>query len=81
MSRDALIAIGVCLIIAGVVMRGMVRSNQREQARRKQHRLHTGETEPELDAFDRHLEKYLPRYAAVFITAGALAMVASFWGR
>ncbi len=78
MSRDALIAIGVCLVVAGAVMRGLVRANLREQARRKQHRLHTGEAEPALDPFDRHLEKFLPRYAAAAITVGAALVVAGF---
>lgn len=74
MNRDMFVAIGACLVVTGFVMRGLARSSRRDQALRKQHDLHAaGSDDPnQPDVIDRHLEKWLPRYATVFITAGFL---------
>ncbi|MFZ5496717.1 MAG: hypothetical protein ACOZE5_15460 [Verrucomicrobiota bacterium] len=81
MNRGTLIALGACLVIVGVVLRGLARSNRRDQAFRKQHDLAAAEPDAgnQPDAFDRHLEKWLPRYAAFCIAAGFLAMLAALW--
>jgi hypothetical protein len=81
-SRDTLLAVGVCLIFFGVVMRGLVRSNRRSMALRKQHELHLRKRGEESRAENvaeetEHLEKYLPRYAAGCIITGLLLIVAA----
>lgn len=74
MSRDLLVGVGACLVVIGVVMRGLARSSRRDQARRKQHDLAAADADlaPAPDAFDRHLEKWLPRYGAACVAAGTL---------
>jgi hypothetical protein len=80
MSRDLLVGVGACLVVIGVVMRGLARSNRRDQAHRKQHDLAAADTDlaPAPDAIDRHLEKWLPRYGAVCIAGGAFVIVLGF---
>lgn len=72
MSRDALVAIGGCLVFLGFVLRGLARGHGRTAALRKQHDLAASEPDPENqpDAFDRHFEKWLPTYGALFIVGG-----------
>lgn len=76
MSRDLLLGVGACLVVVGVVMRGLARGSRREQARRKQHDLAAAETElaPAPDAIDRHLEKWLPRYGTACVILGVMLM-------
>jgi hypothetical protein len=81
-SRDTLLAAGVCLIFFGIVMRGLVRSNSRAMALRKQHELHLRKRGEESRAGNvaketEHLEKYLPRYAAGCISIGLILIVAA----
>jgi hypothetical protein len=80
MSRDLLIGIGACLVVVGFVMRGLARGSRREQARRRQHDLAAAEAElaPAPDAFDRHLEKWLPRYATASLAVGTLLIGGAF---
>lgn len=81
MNRDALLAVGVSLVVAGIILRGVARSNRRDQALRKQHHLDDRTASDETDRADRHLEKYLPRYAAGCITIGLTLVIASFFHR
>jgi hypothetical protein len=82
-GRAVLLPAGVCLMIAGVVMRGLARSAQREQSFRKQGDLLASSSEaPESrqpDAIDRHLEKYLPRYASATLWLGVILTIAAFF--
>ena len=38
LNRDALLGLGVCLVMLGLVMRGFARNFRRDSARRKEHR-------------------------------------------
>jgi hypothetical protein len=77
LRRDTLQALGVCLVIIGLVLRGFARSSRRDQAYRKQHRLDNPANDPGQDRTDLHLEKHLPRYAAGCLIAGfALVVIA-----
>jgi len=82
-SRAVLLPAGICLMIVGVVMRGIARSAQRDRAFRKQGDLlddaSADPLRPQPDAIDRHLEKYLPRYATATIWLGVLLAVVSFF--
>lgn len=82
--RAFLLPAGVCLIIAGIVMRGIARSALRDQTFRKQHDLLDGPpgdpaASGQPDAFDRHLEKYLPRYATTAIALGVILTITGFF--
>jgi len=79
MSRDSLLAVGVCLVVIGVILRGIARSNRRDQALRKQHRLDNPSAPDESNRTDLHLEKNLPRYAAGCIIVGLSLVVAAFF--
>lgn len=79
MTRDTLLAVGVCLVMVGIVLRGVARSNRRSQALRKQHLLDDPSTPDESDRTDRHLEKNLPRYAAGCIVVGLTLVVTAFF--
>ena len=77
LRRDTLLALGVCLVVIGLVLRGFARSSRRDQAYRKQHHLDNPMDEPSQDRIDLHLEKNLPRYtAACFIAGFALVVIA-----
>lgn len=80
MSRDLLVGVGACLVVVGFVMRGLARSNRRAQALRKQHDLAAADADlgPAPDAFDRHLEKWLPRYGTACAAAGFIVIVVGF---
>ncbi|HEX2862034.1 MAG TPA: hypothetical protein VHN79_10360 [Lacunisphaera sp.] len=77
--RDTLLALGVCLVVVGVVLRGLARSARREQALRKQHQLENLALAEAPDRTERHLEQHLHRYAAGTIIAGVLMCVVAFF--
>lgn len=72
MNPGLLVGVGACLVVVGFVMRGIARGNRRDQAYRKQHDLSACEPDDDNqpDVIDRHLEKWLPRYATACIAAG-----------
>lgn len=76
--RDTLLALGACLVVIGVVMRGIARSGRRDQALRRQQALDDPLTAGGLDPADRHLEKYLPHYATGCILAGVILVLTAF---
>lgn len=79
LRRDTLLALGVCLVVIGVVLRGFARSSRRDQAYRKQHRLDNPQGDLDQGDLDRHLEKNLPRYAGACLLGGiALVLIAFF---
>jgi hypothetical protein len=79
-DHQSLLAAGVTLVVIGSILRGLARSSRRNQALRKQRDLAANDSDREHqpDPFDRHLEKYLPRYAAGCIITGLLLVVAAF---
>jgi hypothetical protein len=79
LRRDTLLALGVCLVVVGIVLRGFARSNRRDQAYRKQHRLDNPEGDLAQDRTDQHLEKNLPRYAAACLLGGFALVVVAFF--
>lgn len=84
-SRDTLIAFGGCVLMLGIVLRGIARSIRRELALRKQHVLQlrkSGELERAVavELETNHWEKYLPRYAAGFIITGLIVILAAYFG-
>ena len=82
-SRSVLLPTGICLVIVGVIMRGLARGAQRDRAFRKQGDLlddaSADPLRPPPDAIDRHLEKHLPRYATATVWLGVLLAVVAFF--
>lgn len=79
LRRDTLLALGVCLIVVGIILRGFARSSRRDQAYRKQHLLDSPGDDPVLDRTDQHLEQNLPRYAAAGLIVGLILVVTAFF--
>ncbi len=84
LRRDVLLPVGVCLIVAGFVMRGIARGARRDQANRRQRDLLDGPSDDpsapgQPDAIDRHLEKFMPRYATMTIWLGAIMAIVAFF--
>jgi hypothetical protein len=82
-SSDNLLALGMTLVVAGIVLRGFARQSQRAQALRKQHELYhrrldtpkqpvAGPTQPYW--FDRRL----PLLASLVLGLGVLLTIASY---
>ena len=81
-SSDALLAIGVSLVMAGVFLRGFARNARREQERRRQHRLSERRSDDakinaQLDRPPSWLERNYGRIANALLLTGALFAVAS----
>jgi hypothetical protein len=83
-SHDSLLAIGVSLAMAGLILRGFAANTRRDLARRKQHRL--DERRP--DAADSAgqlahpptwLEKNLGLLANLVLVAGLVITDLGFW--
>ena len=80
-SRDALLPIGVCLAVFGILLRGFARSNRRSAALREQHWLHNrkvGEIDPSLSRIS-WLERNLNAVANGIVIVGASIAVLSFF--
>jgi hypothetical protein len=82
-SSDNLLALGMTLVVVGIVLRGFARQSQQAQALRKQHELHhrrldtpkqpvAGPAQP--DWFERHL----PLLASLVLGLGVLLTIASY---
>jgi hypothetical protein len=82
-SYEGLLAIGVTLAVAGIMLRGFAASTTRAAALRKQHWLHNrkpGETDPaekERSWFD----KRLPIIATIVTITGVAVTFLSFFGK
>jgi hypothetical protein len=77
-NHDSLLAIGVSLVMAGLVLRGFARTARRDRARRKQHQLDErtsggAELNRQLDRSPAWLERNLGRIANATLLAGCLA--------
>jgi hypothetical protein len=85
-DHETLLAVGVTLIMAGIVLRGFAAQSRRDLARRKQHQLDarkSGEAllNEQLDRPPTWLEKHFGLLANVILVAGVLLTVAGYWFR
>lgn len=76
-SYESLLAIGVTLVMAGIILRGIAAGNRRELARRKQHRLderRTGEAllNSQLEQPPGWFEKNLGLLANIILVTGVV---------
>ena len=83
-TKSGLLAIGVSLIVVGIILRGFARDALRAHALRKQHELH----ERKLDEASRQaplaaepdwLERNLPTLANAVAVAGVVITIVSFF--
>ncbi len=82
-SRDALLGLGVCLVMLGLVMRGFARNFRRDSARRKEHQRDERKSgddnlSSQLEQPPEWLEKNLGWLANLVLVAGVLIAVAAF---
>lgn len=80
---ETLRAIGISLVMLGVVMRGFAASARRDQARRKAHRMdvrksHIAHLNDDLEKPPGWLERNLGLVANVMLAAGVVVTVAGF---
>ena len=85
-SRDSLLAIGVTLVMVGVVMRGFAASSRRDLARRRQHLLDDRKTDAtgrggQMDQPPGWFEKNLGLLANIALVAGVVLTTAAFLRR
>ena len=83
---ETLLAIGVTLIMAGVIARGFAAQSRRELARRKQHRLDARKSDEAglnelLEQPPSWLEKNFGPFANTVLLTGVAATLAAFWRR
>ena len=83
---ETFLAVGVTLIMAGIVLRGFAAQSRRDLARRKQHRLDdrkSGEAllNEQLDRPPTWLERNFGLLANVILLAGVALTVAGYWRR
>jgi hypothetical protein len=83
---EMLLAVGVTLIMAGIVLRGFAAQSRRDLARRKQHRLDarkSGEAllNEQLDRPPNWLERNFSLLANIILVAGVALTVAGYWLR
>jgi len=83
---ENLLAVGVTLIMAGIILRGFAAQSRRDLARRKQHRLDARKSDEalmnaQLDQPPTWLERNFGRVANAVLLAGAAVTVAAFWRR
>ena len=83
---ETLLAIGVTLVMVGVVMRGFAASNRRDLARRKQHQLDERKSREtglssQLDQPPGWLDKNLGLLANLVLVAGVVLTAVAFWCR
>lgn len=83
---QTLLAIGVTLVMVGVVMRGFAASNRRDLARRRQHLLDDRKADTagrggQMDQEPGWLEKNLGTLANALLVSGVLLTVVAFFRR
>ena len=83
---ETLLAIGVTLIMAGVILRGFAAQNRRELARRKQHRLDARKSgdallNVQLDRPPSWLERNFGLLASLVLAAGVVLTAVAFGRR
>lgn len=82
-DAQTLLAVGVSLVMAGVVMRGFANNARRDQARRKQHRIDERRESGEglQDDFERPVswfERHLGLVANLILLAGVVVAITGF---
>jgi hypothetical protein len=82
-DAQTLLAVGVCLVMAGVVMRGFAASARRDLARRKQHRSDERKSADaylsgELDKLPGWFERNLGLIANVVLIIGVVLAIIGF---
>ena len=85
-DSETLLAVGVTLVMAGIVLRGFAAQSRRDLARRKQHRLDERRTagaslNDELDQPPTWLEKHFSLLANLVLVTGVVLSIAGFWLR
>lgn len=85
-DHETLLAIGVSLVMAGVILRGFAAQSRRDLARRKQHRLDARRfadaiLNNDLDQPPSWLERHLGRVAHAVLLGGVAVTIAAFWRR
>lgn len=85
-DHETLLAIGVTLVITGVILRGFATQSRRDLARRKQHRLDARRSADailnnDLDQPPSWLERHLGRVAQAVLLGGVAVTIAAFWRR
>lgn len=83
-TYESLLALGVTLVMAGIILRGIAAGNRRELARRKQHRLDERRTDEallnqQLEQPPGWFEKNLGLLANVTLVAGVVISAVAFW--
>ena len=83
-TYESLLAIGVTLVMSGIILRGFAASTRRDLARREQHRLderRTGEASlnEQLDRPPGWFEKNLGLLANLILAAGVVISAVAFW--
>lgn len=83
LSRDALLGLGVCLVMLGLVLRGFARNSRRDSARRKEHlrderKSGDDNLSSQLEQPPEWLEKNLGWLANLILVAGVLIAVLAF---
>lgn len=83
---ETLLAVGVTLIMTGIILRGFAAQSRRDLARRKQHRLDARKSgdallNEQLDRPPTWLERNLGLLANVILLAGVALTVAGYWQR
>lgn len=85
-NRDALLGIGVCLAMLGLILRGFARNARRDLARRKEHlrderKSPDANLNPQLEQPPGWLEENLGQLANLVLVAGVLIAIAAlfFW--
>ena len=83
---ETLLAVGVTLIMAGIVLRGFAAQSRRDLARRKQHRLDARKSadallNEQLERPPTWLERNFGLLANVVLLAGVALTVAGYWFR
>ncbi|MDI1334619.1 MAG: hypothetical protein PSU94_00415 [Lacunisphaera sp.] len=83
---ENLLAIGVTLIMAGIIARGFAAQSRRDLARRKQHRLDARKSteallNEDLDQPPSWLERNFGLLANAILFAGVAITAAAFWLR
>jgi len=79
MSRDLLIGAGMCLVVLGIVLRTVARTQRREIALRKQREI-ADRAAPETSTPLAFWEKHLGHLANALLFAGVIAVIAAFFG-
>jgi hypothetical protein len=77
---EPLVAVGVCLIVLGLVLRGIATAIKRRLANERQHQRLTGERSAEARPLT-HFERHAGRYARIAISLGVAITLVGFFRR